>query len=255
MKLNWLKNYSILSFESLDSTNSEGLRLANSSARGDFLILGQEQTGGRGQRGREWVSLHGNLHASILLESRADPKSHPQLSFVIANAMYASLAELAAKHRLSMNIELKWPNDILINGKKVAGILLESISLANKISVVIGFGVNIRQAPSDLDRPATSLLNEGIILEKPDEFLNILMNRFDKLYARWRVEKSFTDTRKYWMRHAYNLNKQVTIDDGTRSVSGIFREIDLDGAMRLELPNGQFCTIYAGEIIMDEGCS
>ena len=252
MQLNWLKNYSLLTFETVDSTNSEALRLASSGASGNFIILSREQTGGRGQKGREWVSIAGNLHASILLDSKSDPKKHPQLSFVIANAMYESIAALAAKHKLSLNIELKWPNDVLINGKKVAGILLESISFERKNYVVVGFSVNIMEAPNALGRPVTSLLDEAIKFGHPDEFLNILMDKFDKLYKQWCVENNFVKTRKNWMRRAYNLNKVITVDDGVRRISGVFKEIDFNGAMRLKLASGQLYNLVTGEVLTDE---
>jgi len=249
MQLNWLKNYNLLKFETVDSTNSEALRLASSGVSGNFVILSQEQTGGRGQKGRQWVSISGNLHASILLDSNVDPKRHPQLSFVIANAMYDSVAKLAAKHKLSLNIELKWPNDVLIGGKKVAGILLESISFANKNYVVIGFGVNVMEAPISLDRPATSLFDEGIELDNPDEFLSILMSKFEKLHTRWCADNNFVKTRKDWMRRAYNLNKLIVVDDGVRRISGIFKGIDFNGTMQLELTGGQLCNLVAGEVL------
>ena len=249
---NWRENYNILEFETLDSTNSEALRLASTGANGSFLIKTAEQTGGRGQRGREWVSIPENLHASILLKSDASLENNSQLSFLIANAMYDTISELASRAKLPLNIELKWPNDILINGKKIAGILLESISFENKTNVVIGFGVNIMKAPTDLDKPVTSLFDEGIKLENPEAFLDMLMNNFDRLYNKWCEDKNFVSTRNSWMQHAYNLNKTITINDGVRSVSGIFRGIDLDGALRLELPDGKFCTMHAGEMIIDK---
>ena len=252
MQLNCLKNFNLLKLETVDSTNSEALRLASSGVSGNFVILSKGQTGGRGQKGRSWVSISGNLHASILLDSSVDPKRHPQFSFVIANAMYDSMAALAAKYKLSLNIGLKWPNDVLISGKKVAGILLESITFNNKNYVVAGFGVNVMEAPIFLDYPVTSLFDEGIELDNPDEFLNILMSNFEKLYTRWCVDNNFEKTRKDWMRRAYNLNKLITVDDGMRRISGIFRGINFDGMMQLELANGKFCNLVAGEVLTDK---
>ncbi|MDG1436239.1 MAG: biotin--[acetyl-CoA-carboxylase] ligase [Rickettsiaceae bacterium] len=249
---NWKSHYNILDFETVDSTNSEALRLASSGVRGDFLIRSQQQTGGRGQKGREWVSINGNLHASILLESPALPKNNPQLSFVIANAMYDSIFALAKEHKASINIELKWPNDILIEGKKVAGILLESINFQNKTNVVIGFGVNVAKAPSSLGQQFTCLFDEGIILDNSDVFLDILMNNFNKLYQKWCLDNNFISTRKNWMQHAHNLNKVITINDGVDSISGEFKEIDDDGALCLQLEDGRVCVFYAGDISIDE---
>ncbi|MDC0865026.1 biotin--[acetyl-CoA-carboxylase] ligase [Rickettsiaceae bacterium] len=254
MQFAWLKDYNLLTFETIDSTNSEALHLANSGTSGDFVISSRKQTAGRGKKGRAWVSLEGNLHASILLDSKVDPKRHPQLSFVIANAMYDSIVETIRSSNgrskvSSSDITLKWPNDVLIKGKKLCGILLESIKVRDKNYVVIGFGVNIKASPRDLDYSTTSLNEEGINIEIPDEFLNILMNRFDKLYKQWIIDDNFLSIRENWMKRAYNLNKVVTVDDGVRRVSGIFKEIDFDGAMRIQLASGQICSLSAGDVL------
>ena len=249
MHLHWLENYNLLTFDTLDSTNSEALRLASAGVSEDFVILSREQTGGRGQRGRDWVSISGNLHASILLNSNADPKKHPQLSFIIANAMYESIATFAAKYKLALDIKLKWPNDVLISGKKVAGILLESINFKGKNYVVVGFGVNVMEAPINIGRTVTSLFDEGIELQHSDEFLFTLINKFDKLYKQWQLENNFVNTRKNWLKRAYNLNQVITVDDGVRRISGIFKEIDIYGALRLQLASGQFYNLVAGEVL------
>ncbi len=249
MKLDWLKNYNLLMFKTIDSTNSEALRLASSGAIGDFVIVSDFQTGGRGSKGRFWKSIAGNLHASILLNNCVDFKRHPQLSFVIANAVFASLAKLAQEKKINLNIQLKWPNDILINGKKVGGILLESISLLDTNYVAIGIGINILEAPSKVAFPATSLYDEGLILESADELLDLVMDKFNKLYKRWIVDNNFIKTRKDWLRRAYNINKVITIDDGNRRLSGIFKEIDLDGSMRIQLASGQLYNLAAGDVL------
>lgn len=253
MKLDWLKRYNLLIFDVVDSTNSEALRLASSMPAGDFVIITREQTGGRGQKGNSWISVEENLHMSILLTSSANPKDHPQLSFLAANALYDSIKYLAKERGVNLDIKLKWPNDVLVGGRKVAGILLESISFDDKNYVVIGFGVNVMEAPKiDAGYKSTSLSDEGITLNHADEFMNILVNKFDKLYRQWYAHASFMKTRKDWLRRAYNLNKIITIDDGLHRVSGIFKEIDLDGAIVLQLNDGQFSTINSGTIISVE---
>jgi len=248
MKLDWLGKYSLIAFEEIDSTNSEALRIASSGASGDFIVLSKIQTGGRGTKGRYWTSIAGNLHASILLENEFAPKKNAQLSFVIANAVYEAVNHLAKERNLKLNMKLKWPNDILIDGHKLAGILLESISIKNKKYVVIGFGVNTLHTPK-IDKKTISLNDIGIQINDPNEFLNILMSKFEKLYQQWKLENNFVRTRKDWLRRAYNLNKVITIDDGARRVSGIFKDIDLDGALRLQLASGQYCNIVAGELV------
>ena len=249
MRLDWLKNYNLLIFQTVDSTNSEALRLASSGAIGNFVVVSSLQTGGRGSKGRLWKSIVGNLHASILLDSSVDCKRHPQLSFVIANAVFEALTRLAQEKKIKLNIQLKWPNDILIDEKKVGGILLESISLLNKNYIVIGIGINIIEAPANVSFPATSLYDEGLRLESTDELLDVIMNKFDKLYKRWVADNNFIRTRKDWMRRAYNINKVITIDDCNRRLSGIFKEIDFDGSIRIQLASGQLYNLAAGDIL------
>jgi BirA family biotin operon repressor/biotin-[acetyl-CoA-carboxylase] ligase len=249
MRLDWLKSYNLLIFETIDSTNSEALRLANSGAGGDFVIISNIQTGGRGSKGRLWKSIVGNLHTSILLDSPVAPKRHPQLSFVVANAVFDSLTKIAQSKQRNLNIQLKWPNDILINGRKVGGILLESITLGSKNYIAIGIGINIIEAPANVSFPATSLYDEGIILGSSDELLNLIISRFDKLYKQWIADNSFIRTRKDWMRRAYNLNKVITIDDGNRRLSGLFKEIDFDGSIRIQLAGGQLYNLAVGDVL------
>lgn len=251
MKLDWLERYNLITFEEIDSTNSEALRIATSGVLDNCVVFSRIQTGGRGTKGRHWNSLDGNLHASILLDSDFAPKKNLQLSFVIANAVFETINHFTKLSNIKLDMKLKWPNDVLIDGQKVAGILLESISIKNKNYVIIGFGINIKHAPK-IDKKVTSLINEGIKIDNTNDFLNILMNKFEKLYQQWKFDNNFVRTRKDWMRRAYNLNKVITIDDGVRRISGLFKEIDLDGAMRLQLASGQYCNIVAGELIVQE---
>lgn len=251
MKLDWLRNYNLITFEEIDSTNSQALRMASSGASGDFIILSKIQTGGRGTKGRYWNSVAGNLYASILLESKFSPKKNSQLPFLIANAVYEAVKYFANKQNLQLNMKLKWPNDVLIDDKKLAGILIESISIKEKHYVIIGVGVNILYAPK-VDRKTVSLKGIGIEINNPEDFLNILMSKFETLYQQWKLENNFARTRKDWMRRAYNLNKVITIDDGTRRISGIFKDIGLDGAMRLQLESGQYCNVVSGELVKND---
>ena len=127
--------------------------------------------------------------------------------------------------------------------------MLESISLLNKNYVVIGMGINIIEAPSNVSFPSTSLYDEGIILESYDELLDLVMNKFDIHYKRWVEDNNFNRTRKDWMRRAYNINRVITIDDGNRRLSGIFKEIDLDGSLRIQLASGQLYNLNAGDML------
>lgn len=251
MKLAWLEKYNLITFDEIDSTNSEALRIANSGVGSDFVILSKVQTGGRGTKGRYWDSLEGNLHASILLQTEFDIKKNSQLPFLVANAVFEAISHYAKEKDIRLDIKLKWLNDVLVDNKKIAGILLESVSLKDKNYVVIGVGVNIDKAPN-IDRKVTSMRDLGFEIKNPSDFLNILMTKFEKLYGQWKDDNNFIRTRKDWIRRAYNLNKVIIVDDGLRRISGVFREIDFDGALRLQLASGQYCNIVTGEVLFQD---
>lgn len=251
MKLDWPQKYSLFAFDEIDSTNSEALRMANSGAIGDFVILSKIQTGGRGTKGRQWESLEGNLHASILLQTEFDLKKNSQLPFLVANAVFEAINHFAKERDIKLDIKLKWPNDVLVDNKKLAGILLESVSLQDKNYVIIGIGVNIDKAP-DINRQVICMKDLGFDFENPNDFLNILMAKFEKLYTQWKSDNNFIKTRKDWMRRAYNLNKVIIVDDGLRRISGVFKEIDFDGSMRLQLAGGQYCNVASGEVLFQD---
>jgi BirA family biotin operon repressor/biotin-[acetyl-CoA-carboxylase] ligase len=240
----WLKNYDLLTFESVDSTNSEALRLAQKGVKNNMVIVANTQTAGRGRKGRNWFSSGGNLYASILLKTKLSPSSYIQLPFLVANVVRDSIMAFSNDQRTNLRVELKWPNDVFIEGKKVAGILLESINLHGENNIIIGVGVNIEKVPESLQDRASSLKDAGILLENPGEFLNMLMNNFDEVYGKWVINPDFEKIRKEWLKNAYNLGKVVTIDDGKSRVSGLFKDIDSDGAIRLQLPNGEICSFF-----------
>jgi len=251
MQLDWLQSYNLITFEEIDSTNSEALRIANSGAVGDSVILSKIQTGGRGTKGRYWDSLAGNLHISILLQTEFDIKKNSQLPFLAANAVFETINYFSQQKGIKLNMKLKWPNDVLIDSKKVAGILLESISLKGKNYIVIGIGVNIEKAP-DINKNATCIKDWGIEIPSLDTFLNILMGKFNTLYEQWKSDNNFTKTRKTWMKHAYNLNKVIVVDDGSNKISGVYKGIASDGAMLIQLASGQYCSIVTGELLFLE---
>jgi len=248
MGFSWLNKYDLLIFEEIDSTNSEALRIAKKSPTTDLVVLARKQTGGRGRSGKFWESLEGNLHASILLRLNNKPSLAPQLSFVIANALYETIADLCQDTALFDQVKLKWPNDLLIRDKKVAVVLLESINVDNAQYVVIVFGINIEQYPQYLSRPITSLKNENIEFANVDNLLNLLIKRFDSLYKTWQQE-GFYRTRGSWLKHAYKLNSTITIDNGKNKVSGVFRSIDEEGKLVLETEDGKTYNFADGQVL------
>lgn len=239
--------YNLISFKTIDSTNEEAKRLIRSgSAISKSLIISNKQSNGYGQKGRSWESLEGNLHLSILLETTKSLQELQELVFLTATAMAKYIEQLLPE---TPSIKLKWPNDILIEGKKVAGILVETIKNQGKQFVIIGIGVNLNKTPQVNDQPVTSLKKFGNIAIASEEFLSGFIGLFDAEYQKWNNENSFDQIRQEWQNRAHNLNQAVTIDNGNEDVSGTFCGINEHGALILEIENGQKITIDCGKLI------
>ena len=249
MQLPWLKNYNLLIFDQIDSTNSEAFRLIKNGVKGNFVIVAREQTAGKGSNGRFWQSIPGNLHMTILLQPTISISRLKELSFLVAVTIHKTVKELIMNSNApKADIKLKWPNDVLIGGKKLAGILIESTCLNGMNYVVIGIGVNTHFMPDVQNAEATSLFNEGIILKNSDYFLSSLMSKFQTHYFRWINDDSFYNTRNQWLKFAYNLNSVITLDNGTSKVSGIFRGIDQEGAICIETAEGVVLSFSSGQV-------
>ncbi len=202
-------------------------------------VRADTQTGGRGRRGRAWTSIPGNLFASVLTcpQPREGPAQH--LSFVAAVALAAALDRWVAPDRL----RLKWPNDVLLDGVKVAGILLEKQGEA----CVIGFGVNLAGHPADSERPATSLAAAGIAAPSPVEMVEDLAQALAAARATWR-ELGFAATRAAWLARASGLGAPLIARLGTETLTGRFDGLADDGALQLRLDNGRLRSVHAGEV-------
>lgn len=243
----WLETYNLLIFNQLDSTSSEALRLAKTCPAGNFIILASTQTHGRGRQSRRWQSLSGNLHASILLKHQIAAERQPQLSLVAGVALYQTIEFLASQAQIQLDLKLKWPNDLLINHHKVGGILLESVRYGVSNYLVIGIGLNIIANPQDIDRLTTNLLSCGVSGDNPLNLLAVLMNYFERCLQSWQ-RCGLLKLRATWLKNAYNLKKLIIIDDGKALVSGIFEDIDENGALRIKTSSGVIYTVTAGEM-------
>lgn len=228
-------------FESLDSTNEEARRRARLGERGPIWLCAERQEAGRGRRGRTWVSETGNLHASILFAPERPAGERPQLSFVAALALHDALvAHLGA----DKGLRLKWPNDILLDGRKLAGILLE----AEGALVIAGFGVNLLHHPADMERPATSVLAaRGRRIAAPD-LLDSLSASFLLRRNIWRAD-GFRSIRTDWLLRAEGIGGAVVARLGNgEEREGRWSGIGEDGALLLTAPDGTTEEIKAGDI-------
>lgn len=234
--------------DSVDSTNAHGLRLAASLSEPAWF-LAAVQTAGRGRRARLWHSPRGNFHATLILYP-SEPAAQVALrSFAAALALreaFVAITDLPAA------FALKWPNDVLLNGGKVAGILLESQSSTAGIAhLAIGFGVNLMATPDaamvEPDAvPAVNLMSETGHKITPEAFLDHLA----PAYAKWETcfqAEGFAPLRQEWLNHAARLGQTIRARTGTQSREGRFETIDANGALILAQGH-QTIAISAAEV-------
>ena len=234
----WPQDYQKIRHDELDSTNNEAQRLAASGEAGPVWIIADRQTAGRGRRGRAWSTDTGNLATTLLLRPDAPPAIVGQLSFVAALAA----AEMASHFAPSATVTVKWPNDVLAEGKKLAGLLLE----AGPGWLAVGIGVNLASAPEATEFPATSLAQLGIAAPSSDEALTILAARFAHWYDAW-MEKGFETIRAAWLARAGGLGGPIRARLPHETRQGVFEGIDASGALLLN-EQGNVRAIAAGEV-------
>ena len=202
-------------------------------------VRADRQIAGRGRRGRVWASGAGNLFASVWCRPQALEGPSQQLSFVAALALDAALQFHVPAERLS----LKWPNDVLLDGVKCAGILLEG----QPGGTIIGIGVNLAHHPEGTERPATSLPAAGIDAPDPAEFAERLAASLSSIRQIWR-DGGFDPIRNLWLSRAAGKGQLLEARLGTETVVGRFEDLAADGALLLRLQSGEVRAIHAGEV-------
>ena len=238
--------------EEIDSTNAEALRRAAAGLDGPHWFLARRQSGGRGRQGRRWHSMPGNLLATLLLTVRAPVCLLPQLSLVAALAAFDMVADALRKAGNQVEPLLKWPNDLLLEGRKCAGILLETASSgASAPHVALGFGVNLARAPEEEAVKATSLRHYGVELE-PEAALGRLARAMLARLEQWDEGRGFGDTRQSWLRRAHKKGQELRVRQPGVPLSGTFETLDEDGALILRTGPDRTCRILAGDIWLTE---
>ena len=223
------------------STNTEALTLARAGERSPLWLVARAQTAGRGRRGRTWVSEPGNLYASLLLVAPVAPDRVAELSFVAALAVRDAIASIPAAKNHALT--LKWPNDVLIDGRKFAGILIEG----EGATVVVGIGINCVHHPQTTMFPATDLAAMGVSVTAEEVFL-ALSAAMQRRLEQWDHGAGFAAIRRDWLAHAAMQGETVSISlpDGVRM--GLFETVDVRGHLVLRLANGSRQTIAAGDV-------
>jgi BirA family biotin operon repressor/biotin-[acetyl-CoA-carboxylase] ligase len=240
-------SYRLIVRDSVGSTNEEAMRLARDGDPGRLWLVAREQLQGRGRRGRTWSSPRGNLYASLLLIDAAPSEHLPELGFVAGVALVRALRDILGS---DPRLGLKWPNDILFEGAKLSGILLESSLLSSgRTACVAGFGVNCRSHPATLPYAATDLTTIGTILDAPEDVLPRLSDTMTEMLQVWAGGAGFAEIRTRWLKSALGLGEPIRIALGTTHLSGVFESIDSRG--RLILRQGiNTRAIEAGDVFL-----
>lgn len=236
-------------YEELDSTNAEARRRAESGDAGPVWITARRQTAGRGRRGRAWSTQTGNLAATLLFVTDKAPSEAAQVSFIAALAA----ADLADTCLGAGAARLKWPNDLLVHGRKAVGILIESGARPEGgLWMAVGIGVNLAHAPQDVERPATAFA-EHMASPPPGplEALEVLAIAFERWRALWERE-GFAPIARAWTDRALGLGEACIARLPNATLSGVAEGLDVDGALKLRLDDGSLTRVTAGDVFFGE---
>jgi len=236
--------FRLIAYPTIGSTNDELKRLAREGAGEGLVVTAERQTAGRGRRGRAWMSPLGNLYASVLLRPQCRAATAAQLGFVAALGITDAIKALAP----TIMPRCKWPNDVLIDGKKVCGILLETEMAGGHVPdfVIIGLGVNLVSAPQDTPYAATSLVEEGASGIAPRTMVTTFIHRFAAWLTVWR-DQGFGSIREAWLTRVAGLGEEILVRLERDTLSGRFMDLDNDGALLIDQA-GHSRRIAAGEV-------
>jgi BirA family biotin operon repressor/biotin-[acetyl-CoA-carboxylase] ligase len=233
----------LVHFAEIDSTNAEALRRAAVGERGPVWFWADRQSHGRGRLGRNWVSEAGNLYATLLITLSVKPAVAGGLSIV---ASLAVLNTLQAYLPPGPRLEIKWPNDVLIEGSKAAGILMESSLQADLMIVAIGCGINLASAPAATRYGATTLAVHGAIVS-PRAAFETWAEELDRLLQAWSAGAGFAGLKLAWLRHAKGLGRPIRVTAAGQTVTGCFEGLGENGSLLLRTPAG-VREFHAGDV-------
>ncbi|HBK04808.1 MAG TPA: biotin--[acetyl-CoA-carboxylase] ligase [Acetobacteraceae bacterium] len=235
--------FTIQHHETIGSTNDEARRLLRHGAGHGTVVHADEQTAGRGRMAHTWFSPPGNLYMSVILLTDQPAARCAELSFVAALAVADTVESLLPRQ---MQATLKWPNDVLIKGAKVSGILLEQVDDAT----IMGIGLNVLEAPSNTAYKTTTIVANGGIASV-DGARDILLEHLGLHLGTWQTE-GFTPIRENWLARSYPIGASITANAGHQPVAGHFAGLDVDGALLLDTAHGRQ-RIVAGEVLPAAG--
>lgn len=237
-------------FEAMTSTNDVIEKLARDGVKEGVVVFAESQTRGRGRLGRKWISpSHEGLWFSVLLRPKLTPQETTQLTVASATALRRAIF---AETKLSP--EIKWPNDLLIGGKKIAGVLTEMSAEVDRVRHVIlgiGISVNVETFPPELRKVATSLkIESGKKIDRA-ELATAILRELDADYARVCAGK-FSELADEWETHCTTIGKNVSVQMGARKICGTAEALDDDGALLLRTEHGRLERIIGGDVTLEK---
>lgn len=221
------------------STNDDAKAAAERGEAEGLVIWALKQTAGRGRQDRVWESPEGNLYCSVLLRPDASPNDLGLYSFITANAMYDTVRQCLPV----ADITLKWPNDVLVEGKKIGGILLEVVGNA----LIIGMGLNVMAHPKEGLYPSTSIRAEGGSPKTLDDILDMLLQNLGHWYGVMQKD-GFEPIREFWLKRAVKGPMNVRLPQG--QITGDFADLDKKGHLILHLADGSEKAIATGDVFL-----
>ena len=222
-----METLSITHHQVVTSTSDLAAEAARAGAREGTAFRGDVQTEGRGRHGRRWISPEGNLYLSVVLRPGRARAEWPSLSLVAAIALHDAISSFRGRDRVG----LKWPNDVLLDDRKCAGLLLEVVDQA----VILGCGVNCNAPPDDVPGWQPGSLNQraGDAVVSPDDLLGVLEESLPARYGDWR-SGGFAGLRDDWMAASAHIGKEISLEmEGGRVRTGLFEDVGADGALCL----------------------
>lgn len=237
---------SIHHFRSVSSTQDIAKQMIKDQSAESFtFIYADEQTKGRGRQDRIWHSPdQQNLYCSALVKLDTPLAQAYELNFVTALAVFHLCQQIEPKQT---GWSIKWPNDVLFDGQKTAGILLETESIADQNWVIIGMGLNLNFAPENVRFPVTYLKNIYQKTFSVPTMLDLFVEQLKIWYELWK-ERGFSFIRNEWLKFAYQYGKTISVTIGQETITGIFHSISDEGFLELQTTNGMR-SIYSGDVI------
>jgi len=238
-------NITVLTYDSLDSTNTEALKQARQGADEGLCIVARQQTAGRGRHGRVWVSQkNAGLYFSIVLRPKLDTKFLPLITLMTGVAVHDTLQDLG------LNADIKWVNDVLVNGKKISGILAETTETNNGLAVGVGIGINLKSTnfPPEIADIATSLESETKVAATGN-LVELLTKYLTYFYEILRSENGPAEIIDEWRRRSsYFSGKAVRVVLENETITGVTDGLEPNGALRVRRENGELSIIHAGDV-------